>query len=902
MNLFDLMRDETEVRQKMTLRPYQEKANKKVIEGFEKGIKTQLVVMPTGCHAAGEKILLANGEARSVEDLQVGDRLIGPDNTYPEIVKLVRGHGKMYKITPVKGEPLIVNEDHILSLKRTNDGSKHAGSIVDVSVKEWLGWNRTNKHIHKLVRFPADFMAGKNTLPMRPYLLGLFIGDGCLTLGMPKISKPDIEIRDYCEKVALQDFGIKINVIEAGRCPEINFSSGIGRSKNPMRKVLEDLGLWGRKSGEKFVPSEYKVASTEDRLEMLAGLIDTDGHNTCGGVVDWISKSWQLAEDFAFLARSLGFAAYIKKCRKGCNGKMWDYYRVSLSGDLIRIPTKIPRKIFSRRLQVKDVLVTGFKAEEIGNGDYYGFTLSPESNGRFLMGDFTLTHNCGKTISFAYLSDYMHPRKTLVLCDREELINQARDKIIKATGLYPEIEKAQHKADLNATVVVGSVQTMRGRKRFPKDHFGMIICDEAHLSMAASWQNVLKYYEHANVVGFTATPEASGKKNLGDYYEHEAFRMTLREALIEAWLTPIHWQTLPLEIKMGVLDIDKGDFDKSQVDSALRPYLERIADLIKEYAGNLKTLIFLPLICTSVDFCDMLRRRGLKAGHIDGEQGDRPAVLGEFANRNITHLCNSLLLTTGFDDPSIECIVNLRPTRSWTLAMQIVGRGTRTLDGVLQPGMNLLERRKAIADSAKPRVLVLDFLYHTEKHSILRTPQLVCEDKELSAEIELIMRESTGGGKRATTEVDIMKIATEAREKREQSLAKQLAANRKKEAKMADALDMAIAMGSSKVRQKELFDKTPVTDAQKQFLNKHGIKTDALTSSGQAELLIKRIKHRMASGMSSPKQIQFFIKYGSNPRNRHIYGVERPDLLSMKEAARRMGLQIQEWKDKRSAR
>ena len=351
-------------------RPYQERIVEKAVNGFAiENLKSILIESPTGCHAINQDILMFNGNIKKVQDITINEQLMGPDSNPRTVLNLCRGNGKMYRITPTKGESFVVNEEHILSLYRTNDGTKATGNIEDISVKEYLQQSKWYKHIHKLIRTGINFQKSSEHV-IDPYMLGLLLGDGSI-----------------------------LN--------SVNITSG---------------------SGNKFIPQEYKVSSRQSRLKILAGLIDTDGYmgNNC---VDYISKSEQLAEDITFICRSLGFAAYVHSCQKQCvnNGKWGAYYRVSISGNLSEIPTKLERKKATERTcKKKNHLVTGFTIEYIGEDNFYGFTL--DSDGRYLMGDFTITHNSGKTsmgLLICKLLQNSHKLKIGWVAHRRFLLKQA---------------------------------------------------------------------------------------------------------------------------------------------------------------------------------------------------------------------------------------------------------------------------------------------------------------------------------------------------------------------------------------------------------------------------------------------------------------------------------------------
>jgi Rad3-related DNA helicase len=371
--------------------------------------KVIVVIAPTGCHVKGQGILMYSGEIKKVEGLKCGEFLMGPDGKPRMVEGLIKGEGVMYQVIPNKGVPFVVNEDHILTLKKTNVGSsnrngKMDGSFRDVSVKEYLTWSNTQKHLYKLVRsnpvrsFDVNF---KQTVD--PYFLGLLLGDGSICAGNINLTSVDKEIINDLHSFAssydlqVRNQGVGYYLSEGNDGHKRTPSGRYYKYENKLLKQLRCLGVYGKTSKDKFIPLAYKTSPLKERLEILAGLIDTDG-SLSKNCFDFISKSKQLSEDVAFISRSVGLAAYVKPCVKGCqNNFKGTYYRVSISGNIDTIPCRLPRKQASPRTQKKDVLVTGFTITKSHYGKFYGFTLSGK-DGRYLMDDFTITHNSGKSV------------------------------------------------------------------------------------------------------------------------------------------------------------------------------------------------------------------------------------------------------------------------------------------------------------------------------------------------------------------------------------------------------------------------------------------------------------------------------------------------------------------------
>lgn len=349
---------------------------------------------------AGTGVLFYDGTTVNIEDVKVGDLLMGPDSTPREVLALGRGRETFYKVTPVKGEPFYCNKSHILSLKATNqglqkrervDGSfyikppRYGGQeVINVSIKEYLGWTKRKQRAYLLYRAECViFKKGEKPLDIDPYFLGLWLGDG--DSDKLTITTIDKEVEEATVEFANNygnSFRVEKKAGKNGWIKRIYIHDSIS--------LLKQLNLYKNK----HIPHQYKTASVEERKALLAGLIDSDGY--CGSnVIEITQKIKVLVEDIAFVARSLGLAAYIKEVQKSClykgEKKTGTYYKISISGDMSDLPVKLERKKCSPRKQKKSVLMTGFTLEKLPEDDYYGVVL--DGDHLFLLGDFTVVHN-----------------------------------------------------------------------------------------------------------------------------------------------------------------------------------------------------------------------------------------------------------------------------------------------------------------------------------------------------------------------------------------------------------------------------------------------------------------------------------------------------------------------------
>lgn len=456
-----------------------------------------------------------------------------------------------------------------------------------------------------------------------------------------------------------------------------------------------------------------------------------------------------------------------------------------------------------------------------------------------------LPTGCGKTIVFAKVAEdcVRQGRRVLIMAHRGELLEQASDKIHKVTGLGCSVEKAEQTC-LGEwfRIVVGSVQTLQNIKRlhrFDPNYFDTIIIDEAHHCLSDSYQRVLTYFKQADVLGVTATPDRGDMRNLGSYFETLAYEYTLPKAIKEGYLSPIKAMTIPLTIDLSGVGMQNGDFKTSDIDSALDPYLYQIADEMMKYCRDRKTVVFLPLVMTSKKFKDILNEKGFRAAEVNGSSQDRAEVLKAFDEGQYNVLCNSMLLTEGWDCPSVDCIIVLRPTKVRSLYCQMVGRGTR-----LYPG--------------KEHLLLLDFLWHTERHELCHPAVLICESEEVAKQMTENMEKNAG------CPVDIEEAELQASEdtvaKREESLAKELQAMKSRKRKLVDPLQFEMSIQDEDLSSYVPafgWECAPATDKQLSALEKYGILPDEIDSAGKASLLLNKLAKRKEEGLATPKQIRF---------------------------------------------
>lgn len=428
------------------------------------------------CHAFDTPILMYDGEIKMVQDIKVGELLMGDDSTPRRVMSLATGQDKMYNIIPVKGDPYTVNEEHILCLKASGfpslshnnnkynkhyniqwiennkihsktytynhfnkeqkriDAEKFLNSItneqvLEISVRDYLKLSESRRATLKGYRRGVDFK--EVPLPIDPYMIGYWLGDG--SQRDPVITSQDAVVLKYFNE-NVGKYNVSLNYQSNYDYRISGFTGNPG--SNQFLNALKEFNL----INNKHIPYIYKCNSRENRLKLLAGLLDSDGYldtSKSGYEFTQSKEHEQIIDDIIYLARSLGFACYKHKKKTS-----WTYKGVKQYGEALRIhihgkgldeiPVLCERKKANPRKQIKDVLVTGIKVEYAREDNYYGFTI--DGNSRYLIGDFTVTHNTCTSIGIAegfkeYLSDMN--RKVLVLVKNDNLKKNFVDELFK---------------------------------------------------------------------------------------------------------------------------------------------------------------------------------------------------------------------------------------------------------------------------------------------------------------------------------------------------------------------------------------------------------------------------------------------------------------------------------------
>ena len=491
-----------------SLRDYQINIVNKFINYVTKNpfIGGGLIDVPCGfgkCQSKNTPIIMYDGFIKMVQDIKVGDQLMGDDSSARNVLSLARGNETMYDIIPNKGDKYTVNESHILSLKcSTNYDKKYKkGVIYDISIKDYLN---LPKSFHgprgPLLGYRVGVDFPYKQVNIEPYFLGIWLGDSAKrNLG---ITNNDLPIIDYCYEYARRlELDIRKCDSKATRCSKY-FITSHNEKPNSLIKSFHKYNLLNNK----HIPHDFKCNSRQVRLELLAGIIDSNGSNHYDNY-DIIQKNEKLFDNIIYLARSLGFAAYKKECKKNCiyKGEKRErtYYKTTIHGKgLEEIPVKCERKKVKPRKQIKDALVSRIKVIKKEEDNYYGFEL--DGNHRYLLGDFTVTHNTIMGLNLITLLK----KKTLIIVHKGFLSDQWIERIKEfcpdariglIQGQIIDIE--------NKDIVIGMLQSL-SMKEYPHDlfkSFGFLILDEVHHISSETFSRAMQKIVTKHSLGLSAT-------------------------------------------------------------------------------------------------------------------------------------------------------------------------------------------------------------------------------------------------------------------------------------------------------------------------------------------------------------------------------------------------------------
>lgn len=650
---------------------------------------------PTGfgkCALKGETVLLYSGHLKKVEDVVVGDVLMGPDSTPRTVMSLGSGVTQAYELRTPRGEVLRFNEDHILCLEATSGGDFKEGTRCEVSLKDYLSWSKTKKHQFKLYK-PSIVLFPEQKPPIvDAYVLGLLLGDGCLKDRVSLTTVDPELVGAFTSECAKYNTTVDTRGISYYSSSSMRGAGGEGL--NPFIDAVRALGLMGTDSESKFVPWRYRMGSVETRLQLIAGLIDSDGHLN-GGCFDYVSKSQQLANDLAFMCWSVGLAAVVSPCRKVCTttGIENTYYRVGVSGDTSRVPTRLVRKQAAPRKQKKSVLRHGFTITDLGQQEYFGFQL--DGDHRYLTGNFFVTHNtyCGAAIA----AEVGQP--TLIIVTKQDLMTSWHSTLVNLIGIPASeigILQADKKKWKGCRFVLGMVHSLVIPDKYEDEvfrYFGMIIFDEVHRMAADNFAAACTLFPAKHRLGLSATPDRPDGKfpvvqaHIGPVMVRGKAVPMKPKILVKktGWKIPKVkrfengvWIQKTLEHAPGRM----AGVSKAQGSSYERNAI--ISDFVaSSFSAGRNTLILSDLLDGHLTpLFHSISKAGVPAEEIDYYVGGRSKIELEIASKKRVVLATYAMCSEGTDCPWWDTLVLATPRSN---VKQAIGRVMRFLEGKKQP-------------------------------------------------------------------------------------------------------------------------------------------------------------------------------------------------------------------------
>lgn len=684
------------------LRPYQKEAvdaGLKFLTGRSK--KPGIIVAPCGCHAKGYGILMYDGTIKKVEDIVVGDRVMGDDGTPRTVLELHNGIDDMYEIRPLKGKPFIVNKGHIMSMYRLKDKRKDGPSIEEVSIGEYIKFAPYHKTILKLRRPNGfDFEESKKNMPLDPYFLGLCLGDGSITSSL-SITTQRQEIVEYLYSFVKQ-YNMYIRVAEKkgtnNKSKSYFLSKGCGRGGNPIINAIKDIGLYNRKSGDKFIPIQYLTSNKENRYKLLAGFLDTDAYyNKSGKGYEYCSKSETMMKQFVLLCRSLGLLCSGYSCKLVDGVK---YYRTGIYGNLENIPVRVGIRKGANRIINKNPYVVGFKVEYVGKGEYYGFTT--DGNHLYLDEQCFIHHNSGKSLIISKIAHEIN-RPTLVLQPSKEILEQNYAKAV-SFGSKPTIYSASCGIKELSAMTYATLKSIKKDVARLKDiGIDTLLIDECHSGYSpeegSEFMEFMNGFPEAKVLGFTATPcrlrtyssmlEGNySKLNMLTKDEHNFFKKIvhvtqIQELTSQGFWCPLKYERWSFDESALMLNSTGAEYTNESIkESIVRNGLNNsIYKRLLQLMNERKAI----LVCMdSIESCNrisefMNARMGAITGVVTSltTKKKREQIISDFKEGKLKVVFNYSTLATGFDFPELDCVMFGRPTFSYSTYYQILGRAVR---------------------------------------------------------------------------------------------------------------------------------------------------------------------------------------------------------------------------------
>jgi superfamily II DNA or RNA helicase len=676
----------------LRLRTYQQQAVEAVENAWAAGMLRPAAVLATGLGKAqpvDELVLTPDGWTK-IGDLRVGDFVIGAsgqptmvEGVYPQGLRPIR------HVTFSDGASVRCDADHLWAVRTRSD--KNRGKDYRILRTDDLSKGKQPWYIPLVA--PVEMRAVG--LPLDPYLMGVLLGDGGLSLdGQVMVTCRDDTaallpalLPEPCRLVRVADAG---NGAATWR-----ISGLVGAAANPATRALRSFGLMGKTAHGKFIPFPYLLGSPAQRLALLQGLCDTDGHVAPGsGWVEYVTVSEQLAQGVLELVRSLGGLTRIRTKRTTWthNGekKQGTAFRLNIRMPRGQVPVRVPRK--------RDVFHSNEKymptrrivsVEDEGEQQAVCIRVAAPDH-LYVTKDHVVTHN---TVIFSHIARRAAEAgrgRVIVLVHRDELAQQARAKLRAVMpGVPIGLVKAEHR-EVEAPVVVGSVQTLaRAARRGELTGVGLVIVDECHHAAARSYVDILEHYgcfKDTPAVGFTATMVRGDERGLGDIWQEVVFKRGTEFGIREGFLVDVRGKAVDVEgFDLTRIAKSRGDYQEGALGDALiaSGAGQVMARAYKDLAADRQGVLFAPTVAAAEAFADDFNAAGIRTEVITGATSleDRELIYKRARHGDTQVLSNCMVLTEGFDMPQLSCAVIARPTQSPGLYVQMAGRVLRPHPG-----------------------------------------------------------------------------------------------------------------------------------------------------------------------------------------------------------------------------
>lgn len=662
------------------------------------------------CLGLNTPVLMYDGSIKMVQDISVGDKIMGPDSKPRTVKSVTSGKEEMFRITPKDGSlPYTVNKSHIVSLVMSGNrkvSGIEPGVPFNIEIGDFIKKGASFRHCAKAWRSPVDWE--KKTLPIDPYFLGVWLGDGS-NYHLNTIYTQEKEIKDYLSWFA-ESWGMGTTILKDTGCDRISI---VNHNKSPENNIILDIMRKLDIQKNKHIPFDFKTSSREDRLQILAGIIDTDGHKDKHGY-EITTKYKKLADDIVFVARSVGLSARrcstFKKSQTMENSK--EYFRVNIGGDAFIIPSKVDRKKLYPHKKQKDARKYGFCVESIGIGDYYGFEISGTDR-LFLLGDFTVTHNT--ITSFGIFQAYLQAnegKKVLFLAHTVDLVRQAA-KQFKELGAKVGIWQGSTRQD--GDIICSTIQTLE--KMGPEyyvEKFICIIVDEVHhvASFGGRYFKILQDSFAPARFGVTATlpnneeSRLAAEAAIGPVIDS----FTISDGVKAGILSKPKIYFVPYDGTrfMGDMKKYKDIYKKNIVENVSRN--KKIARMAKSFSERGESsLIFVRQIDHGDNISKILDGLGVEHCWVHGlsAKEERAEVQEALEKKHIKVAICSTIWNEGISINSLNNCILAGGGKDEKMVLQVVGRGTRVdKDKKTVNIWDFLDPQKHLAQHCIERMLV----------------------------------------------------------------------------------------------------------------------------------------------------------------------------------------------------